>query len=97
MAGFVKGVVGKIGGWLGFGGGDDIESVAEVEKEMITTLPRATVTAANAFPMEGPPVNGGSTNIIHAPTSSVQTTNTNIVRYVIEPDVYFLRQAGFAL
>ena len=88
----------KIGKWLGFGGGDDIESVAEVEKEMITTLPRATVTAANAFPMEGPPVNGGSTNtIINAPTSSVQTTNTNIVRNVVEPDVYFLRQAGFAL
>jgi hypothetical protein len=87
----------KIGKWLGFGGGDDIESVAEVEKEMITTLPRAPLTIANAFPMEGPPVNGGSTNIIHAPTSSVQTTNTNIVRYVIEPDVYFLRQAGFAL
>ena len=88
----------KIGKWLGFGGGDDIESVAEVEKEMITTLPRATVTAANAFPMEGPPVNGGSTNtIINAPTSSVQTTNTNIVRNVVEPAVYFLRQAGFAL
>jgi ribosomal protein S13 len=76
----------------------EIESIPEVEKEMITTLPRATVTAANAFPMEGPPVNGGSTNtILNAPTSSVQTTNTNIVRNVVEPDVYFRRQAGFAL
>ena len=53
----------------------------------------------NYFPAEG----GGSTpvpnTIVNAPMASntVTTNNQNILKTVVEPDVYFLRQSGWAI
>jgi len=100
--------------WFGGGDDEKVENLdgvvssstaAEIEldkadnQELVTTLPRATLTAETAFPAETAMAQQSSTAIINAPMASntVTTNNQNIVKTVVEPDAYFLRQAGWAI
>jgi hypothetical protein len=65
-----------------------------------STLPRGGNGNLNFNPNNSGGGGGNTTindnKIVNAPSSSV-STHTNVIRTVIEPDVYFMRQSGWAI
>ena len=65
-----------------------------------STLPRGGNGNLNFNPNNSGGGGGHTTindnKIVNAPSSSV-STHTNVIRTVIEPDVYFMRQSGWAI
>ena len=88
---------------------DVVSSSTQAEMEMdkaeeaplITALPRATEMEEYTPSPEMQAAMAETTTVISAPVSNTtnnNTTNTqNVVKNVIEPDVYFLRQASWAI
>lgn len=99
----------KLGRLLGFGKGDsgqvpDVEDIQRIPIEATTLkdLPRQDTPDVNALlPGMGTaqPMMAAAPTVISAPssTNNVQHNHQNISKTVVEPDVYFQRQAGFAI
>ena len=86
-----------------------IFSARKSEELIMTALSRGVQASSNSLPRgsngnlnlnQNNSGGGGTTindnKIVNAPSSSV-STHTNVIRTVVEPDVYFQRQSGWAI